>query len=442
MATLNTSRSRTTVRTHEGAPAKRIGSEAQLRRSVMACLLWEDTFYEDGQSIADRIAMGVQAVPQEVAASIAIEAREQMHLRHAPLWIVREMARRGGSVVGDTLARVIQRADELSEFVAMYWKDGREPLSKQVKRGLAEAFGKFDEYQLAKYDRAKAVRLRDVLFLAHPKPKDREQEALWGRLIDGTMATPDTWEVALSGGGDKREHWTRLLMEDRLGGLALLRNLRNMREAGVDEALVRDKIRSANYRRVLPFRFIAAARYAPQFEDVLEEAMFRALEDTPTLPGKTALVVDHSGSMRGELSARSDLSRFDAACGLAMLLREVCESCVIVAYSAPGWGSRRGDHVAVVPPRRGFGLRDAIEAAVPWGGTNTEDGKRAADREGYDRVIVITDEQSHQSISDPKGRGYVVNVATYQNGIGYGAWTHIDGWSESVVRYIQESERG
>src|SRR5690606_15580769 len=120
---------------------------------------WEDTFYEDGQSIADRIAMGVQAVPQEVAASIAIEAREQMHLRHAPLWIVREMARRGGSVVGDTLARVIQRADELSEFVAMYWKDGREPLSKQVKRGLAEAFGKFDEYQLAKYDRAKAVRL-------------------------------------------------------------------------------------------------------------------------------------------------------------------------------------------------------------------------------------------------------------------------------------------
>jgi hypothetical protein len=34
-------------------------------------------------------------------------------------------------------------ADELSEFVAIYWKDGRVPLSGQVKKGLAAAFPKF-----------------------------------------------------------------------------------------------------------------------------------------------------------------------------------------------------------------------------------------------------------------------------------------------------------
>ena len=28
--------------------------------------------------------------------------------------------------------------------------------------------------------------------------------------------------------------------------------------------------------RVLPFRFLAAARYAPQWEETLERAMFRA----------------------------------------------------------------------------------------------------------------------------------------------------------------------
>jgi len=49
------------------------------------------------------------------------------------------------------VARVIQRADELAEFVAIYWKDGRVPLSGQAKKGLAAVFPKFDEYQLAKY---------------------------------------------------------------------------------------------------------------------------------------------------------------------------------------------------------------------------------------------------------------------------------------------------
>lgn len=432
MATTNLKRSRTTVRTHEGAPAKRIGSEAQLRRSVMSCLLWEDEFYEDGQSIAQRIAEGVDAVPLETASAVAIEAREQMHLRHAPLWIVRHMAKRGGRVVGDTLARVIQRADELSEFVSLYWKDGKVPLSAQVKRGLAEAFTKFNEYALAKYDRERDVRLRDVLFLAHPKPKDEEQAALWKRLVDGTMAVPDTWEVALSSGADKRETWVRLLAEKRLGGLALLRNLRNMQQAGVPDAVIRDGMASANFSRVLPFRFVAAAKYAPSLEPDLEAAMFRACDEMEKLPGKTALLVDHSGSMSAALSSKSDLTRFDAACGLAILLREVCESVDVIPFS---------DWAALVPPRRGFALSDAIHRAGHFGGTYTENAKLASDARGYDRIIIITDEQSHQALSDPHGKGYVVNVASAKNGIGYGAWTHIDGWSESIVRYVQESER-
>ena len=76
----------------------------------------------------------------------------------------------------------------------------------------------------------------------------------------------------------------------------------------------------------------------------------------------------------------------------------------------------------------------------PGGGTNTETAKLLADREGYDRIIIITDEQSHQDISAPKARGYVVNVAPYEHGIGYGDWTHIDGWSEAVLAYIGAAE--
>ncbi len=421
------------LRTHEGAPARHISPEMQLRRSVLACLLWEKQFYEDGVEIAGRIAELIPKVEVERVAALAVEAREKMKLRHAPLLLVREMARHKThrALVSETLERVIQRADELAEFVAIYWKDGRTPLSGQVKKGLAAAFPKFDEYALAKYDRAGVVKLRDVLFLCHAKPRDEAQAALWKRLIAGDLATPDTWEVALSGGADKREAWERLLMERKLGALALLRNLRNFKQAGVSEALVYEALRTMKTERVLPFRFIAAARHAPQWEEALEQAMFGCLARQEKLTGKTVLLVDVSGSMTAQLSRKSEMLRTDAAYGLAILLRQICEDVSVYSFS---------DRLKLIPPRRGFALRDAIDVSQPHSGTYLGQALDGIN-EPYDRVIVITDEQAHDRVAAPRGRGYMINVGSYKNGVGYGKWTHIDGWSESVVEYIRELER-
>ncbi len=426
-------------RTHEGAPARNISPELQLRRSVFACLLWEEQFYEDGVEIAGRIAELVPKVEAEKVAALAIEAREQSKLRHAPLLLVREMARHATHrrLVAETLERVIQRADELAEFVAIYWKDGRVPLSAQVKKGLAAAFPKFDEYQLAKYDRGGPIKLRDVLFLSHARPRDAAQASVWKKLVWGRLATPDTWEVALSADADKRKVWERLLGEQKLGALALLRNLRNMREAGVDESLVLNALSTMSTARVLPFRFLAAARYAPQWEEALELVMLKSVAEQPkltgrTLAGRTIVLVDVSGSMTAPLSRRSEMQRTDAAYGLAVLVREIAEKVAVYSFS---------DRVVEVPARRGFALRDAIDASQPHSGTllgNAVEWLNKSER--YDRLIVITDEQAHDRVPSPKGKGYVINVASFKNGVGYGQWTHIDGWSESVVEYIRAME--
>src|SRR5690242_17239490 len=349
-------------RTHEGAPAKSISPELQLRRSVLACLLWEDQFYEDGIAIAGRIRELAAKVPAEKVAALATEAREKMKLRHAPLLLIREMARLASHrhLVAETLPRTIQRADELSEFVALYWSEGKQPLSAQVKKGLATAFTKFDEYALAKYNRATPVKLRDVLYLSHAKPLDAAQAELWKGLVNGELSTPDTWEVALSSGADKREAWERLLGENKLGALALLRNLRNMAEAKVDEKLIAEALQRMKTERVLPFRFIAAARYAPQWESLLEQAMFRCLDGQAKLAGKTVLLVDVSGSMDAPLSRRSEMRRNDAAYGLAVLLREIAEQVSIYTFS---------DRLARVPSRQGFALRDALNASQAHNGT-------------------------------------------------------------------------
>jgi len=436
MARLNLMNLARGLRTHEGAPARHLSNELQLRRSVLACLLWESQFYEDGVEIAGRIAELVPKVEPKRVAALAVEAREQMKLRHVPLLLVREMARHKTHrvLVAETLERVIQRADELAEFVAIYWKDGRVPLSAQVKKGLAAAFPKFDEYQLAKYDRGGPIKLRDVLFLAHAKPRDDQQAGVWKKLIWGRLAVPDTWEVALSAAGaengvSKREAWTRLLAENKLGALALLRNLRNLRESGVDEALVLSALEKMNAQRVLPFRFLAAARYAPQWEPALESAMLKCVAAQEKLAGKTVLLVDISGSMIAPLSRRSEMLRTDVAYGLAVLLREISERVAVYSFS---------DNLVEVPARRGFALRNAIDASQRHNGTYLGKAvEQLNQKERYDRLIVVSDEQAHDTVPNPQGKGYVINVASYKNGVGYGKWTHIDGWSESVVEYIR-----
>lgn len=426
-----------TIYTHEGAKAQRIDAEKQLRRSVMSCLLWESQFYESGEDIASRISNVIPLVAPGKVAEIAIEAREKMKLRHVPLLIVREMSRLDSHkyLVAAALKRVIQRADELAEFVSIYWKDKRQPLSAQVKKGLAAAFCKFNEYALAKYNRDNAVKLRDVLFLSHANPKDQAQAELWKRLVNNQLVVPDTWEVALSAGDNKREVWERLITEGKLGGLALLRNLRNMKLAQVSEEVIFSGFRNMNSDRILPFRFIAAAKYAPQWEPQIEEAMLRCLENKQKLLGKTALVIDGSGSMFGTpISARSEIDRFEAAAALAILAMELCERATVVVFS---------NNAKLVPSRRGFALRDALYAQAERSMTNTQSGIMRAAQEGYDRIIVLTDEQSHQAVHNPLigTKAYMINVASYQNGIGYSKWTHIDGWSEAVLDYIISSEQ-
>ena len=379
--------------------------------------------------------------PERVAA-LAITAREDMKLRHAPLLVLREMARHAThrGLVADTLVRVIQRPDEMTELLAIYWADAlgpmqqrkRQPISAQIKKGLARAVTKFDAYQLAKYDRDGAVRIRDVLFLVHAKPKDAEQEKVWKQLVEGELSAPDTWEVALSTGGEKRETFERLIAEKKLGGLALLRNLRLMQKAEVPRETIAGAIEAMRVDRILPYRFITAARYAPDFEPELESAMLKSIKDHARLKGRTRLLIDVSGSMDAALSRQSEMTRLEAACGLAILAREICEKVEIFTFS---------NDVAKIPPRRGFALRDAIVASQPHAGTYLGKAVKQVDLRG-DRLIVFTDEQSHDKVESPLGLAYMINVASNQHGVGNGPWRRVDGFSEAVIAWIAASEQG
>ena len=339
-------------------------------------------------------------------------------------------------MVRDTVARVIQRADEIPELLAVLWKDKAnadksKTIPNMVRQGLQMAFGKFDEYRLAKYDRDNVIKLSDAIRMVRPKPADEARAALYKRVRERTLAVPDTWEVALSGGADKKETFERLLREGNLGYLALLRNLRNMAQAGVDEALVRDAILARKgARRVFPFRYVAAARAAPQFEPYLDQALCAAIDELPKLDGRTIVLIDVSGSMDWAMSGKSDIVRIDAAAALGAIVNADLR---LFTFS---------DRVVEVPPRRGMAGVDAIKQSQPHQGTRLGEAVKTINAVAHGRLIVITDEQSSDQVPDPMAkRAYMINVASNKNGVGHGKWTHIDGFSEGVVRYIYEAEK-
>jgi hypothetical protein len=166
---------------------------------------------------------------------------------------------------------------------------------------------------------------------------------------------------------------------------------------------------------------------------MLETMMLRSLSTHAKIPGKTVLLVDVSGSMFGDkVSAKSDLERFDAAAALAVLLREVCESVEIYSFS---------NSAVRVAPRRGFALVEAIRDSQSHQGTALQSSINMI-KDITDRVIVMTDEQSQTETKAPpnNSKGYIINVAAYQNGVNHSKWTTITGFSEAVVDYIQALE--
>ncbi|QNH63676.1 TROVE domain-containing protein [Hymenobacter sediminicola] len=350
-----------TTTNHEGAAAFTLTPEVELYAAVATAAL-SDQFYESAETRLVRLRELVAQCEPVFVARLAVYARERMYLRSVPLVLAVELARqhRGNSLVSRLVARIVQRPDEITELLAFYaqanQRAGRKTLnrlSKQLQKGLALSFNRFDGYQLAKYDRAGAVRLRDALFLVHPAAKSLEQQALFDQLVAGTLPTPYTWETELSALGQVqyatpaeraaafRLKWTELIGSGKLGYMALLRNLRNILEADVSAetmvdvcAALADRFAVARSKQ-LPFRFLAAYREVKALEGGHVSAVLAALEDAiahsaANLRGfgpetRVVIACDVSGSMQQPVSQRSKVLLYDVGLVLGMLLQSRCQ---------------------------------------------------------------------------------------------------------------------
>ncbi|MDJ1493580.1 TROVE domain-containing protein [Cytophagaceae bacterium DM2B3-1] len=328
-----------------GGKAYTLQVEMELYTTVVSAML-HDSYYEKADARLERIKALIPKVDPLFVAKLAVYVREQMYLRSVPVVLLGELAKvhQGDSLVSRTVERVVQRPDEIMELLAYYQLTNERKetkklgkLSKQIQKGLAKSFNKFDAYQFAKYNRDTVVRLRDALFLVHPMPKDDAQQEIFTQIASDTLPVPYTWETELSQLGQqsfaseqekqqvKALKWEELVLSGKLGYMALLRNLRNILTQGTDHALTEALKQIASEDKVkrskqLPFRFLSAYTEIEAVanetnkakikatQEALEKAVRYSCNNIPVSKGKTLILSDNSGSMFGDMGGKSVVS--------------------------------------------------------------------------------------------------------------------------------------
>lgn len=442
-----------------GGKAFKMGAEQELLHAVLTTFL-EDKYYESGDERIERIKTLVPQCKPEYVAKLAYVARREFNLRSVPIILLGELAitHKGDNLVMRAVEKTIQRVDDITELVSCL--DCKLP--KQVKRGVRRALLKFSPYQLAKYrSEKKKVKLVDVFNLTHPSPKfaTKEQAKAWEQLIKGQLKTSgQTWESVISASKDKQKDWEDLVKENKLGYMALLRNLNNLIKEDVSEDVIDKAVKKLTDReeikrsKQLPFRFTTAYKNVAgnrKLKDAISLAMDYAVDNTPNLEGSTLIAVDSSGSMDGEPMEKASI--FGATLVKANINSD------LILYDTTVKELSVSSRVPVID------IANGIEKETMGGGTMTSIVFEYALSKGkpYDRIIIISDneswtegfwteEQSVQAVYNSYKKYTETNPFVYAIDIqGYGTKdissdrvVHLTGWSTRLLDFINLYEKG
>lgn len=485
------------TRNYMGAPAYDLNTREKLLNLVATCLMNEPKYYGKTGNIEKEILKLCKKDKSEYILKLALYARKELHLRSTPIYLLAIAANipETKQYVRAYAPLIIQRADELYEVFACYKNQFGKPFPNSLKKGVADAFMNFDEYQYGKYNRATDFTYKDVIRITHVS----QPSILIDKIMNDNLATPETWETRLSAEGNKAAVWDDMLRKKKLPYMAMLRNLRNMSKAGItrwdnviDYLTNRKAIAGC---KQLPHRFLSAYEAlgdkavakdivferpdggdAPgALRDALNVAMrIAAEENIPKLPGKTAVICDNSGSARGDYggpskpSSKSIRSMADIGNLLGLLTWYTSDNVYFAVF---------GDKLTRVELDREVGILDnfaAVDKAGKRVGQSTEQGvftfleKAIKEKTKMDRLVVCSDLQ----IGDGKDQEYGVHgrygssvtvpklVAEYRKKVnpnfmyysvcfnGYGndvivgdKKVLISGFSDNILRFISAYEQ-
>lgn len=379
--------------------------------------------------------------------------------------------------------RIMDRADEPATQMAYQLEAFGRPIPNSLKRSWEKYLESVPAKQLAKYRLdSRSVKTVDVVNMSHPSG-EHVDKLVKGELklgARGEGGAGDTWESIRSNGGS----WEQAV--EVMGHMALLRNLRNLVEAKVDTKLWLDKfVETARGGKQLPFRYVsayyalkesAAARTKGKVLDAVENALIESMENLPTLPGKSLVLSDNSGSARTAMTSSLGTMKISTIGNLMGVITGMA--------SEEGEVGVFGNRLETFSVRKRSSVFDQLEKAERLGegvGVETEHGiwlaleRMTKNREHVDNLFVYSDMQAghggmygfggypvfrfpdhrlatHQCIDvpqlireyrakvNPRLNVFLVQIAGYEDVLVpefYNRTFILGGWSDSVIKFAR-----
>lgn len=463
-----------------GGAAYALKDKERLVTGVLTSFVNEKKFYGDTTKEIVSTARSLAKTDPEFVAKLAVYARKEFHMRTISQVLVAELAKhaKGNEMVRKAVRGVIERPDDMTGMIAYHldtWGPRKKdnPIPRSMRRGIADAFTKFDEYQLAKYKGlANSVKLRDALLIARPKPVSEEQGLLWKALIENELETPETRETILSSKGQSKKTWEEFIDSGKMGYMALLRNLNNFLTCKISDehlnkvvARLRDPI-SVLRSKQLPFRFFSAYKMiqkdsnstrATVVLDALEDALLVSFENLPRMPGTTAIICDESGSMTWATTSEKSIVRMiDVGNLLGSAMSKYTDKGIVIPFGQTAKAMRFTQRSSI------FDNMSKLENAGVGHSTMLNEAFKVIDKldTPVDRILIFSDMQCYGDT----GYGQTSAQAwlnKYRTRTGKKTWVHsidlqghgttkvmgdrvnlIAGWSDKVLDYIYQVETG
>jgi hypothetical protein len=470
--TVNTSK----TTNKSGMTAFKMGDKDKLITQVLNTFFNEQKYYGDNSKEIVENIQGILNSDPKFIANLTLFVRNEMHLRTISHVLAAELAKHnnGKPFARKTINKVVERADDMPEILSYYMNNYKKPIPNSMKKGLADAFTRFDEYSLEKYNREKAIKLRDILCLVHPKPLNTEQSDMWKRLLEDKLETPITWETELSAKGNTKAVWEKLIEEKRLGYMAMMRNLRNIIKSNASNInkvyeFLADEERVLKNKQ-LPFRYYSAYKVlkaeslgTSKVLDTLEKAIKISTKNVNQLSGKTLISADVSGSMNSAVSAKSEMTCAEIAVLMMAMANYICEETITTSFDTSLYQCNLSTTNGIIA--------NANSIRVNGGGTDiTLPIKYLLDKNIFvDRIIILSDNEINSGW-DNGSRSYYGNkgsvacqslVYQYRQKVNPNVWVHaidlqgygtqqfkgkntniIAGWSEKTIEFIDLAEKG
>lgn len=357
-----------------GENAYQLSAKEELVSTCMTTFLSGDHYYETEKEVVNRIVNKLNEVDPLFAAKLALYVRNEGNLRSVSHLIAATIAQRASGTEWSKrfYNKIVVRPDDMSEILSAYAVQNKMDLKKirkipnAIKKGFKTALERLDAYQIDKYKmNSRQVKMLDLVNLFHPKGTQRNQQA-YHNLVNGEslagLYASKVLEKEMTKAGQKtqgksvqeKEAAKKEAIENVLSNVKgmpimnLLRNLRNIilyAPKSVDDACAQLTNETAVLNsRLLPFRFatayeeiekmsfsdkksdtsiafeedynnqtITATEFAKLKEkvlDAIEDALQISCQNIPELEGNTAILIDHSGSVRGDNGGSSRVSAF------------------------------------------------------------------------------------------------------------------------------------